>query len=168
MPVELRSAVQTPGWKMATQAPAQRCEVLRWWSQEQVRSKQLTPRQAMLAWRSALAPRSADFLLTDQPRSGTEALDQSGFPLVARRLALVGRVFVEQDIDASGKVISAFIQRRELHAASLGKQQPVGLEHELDQATLDRVAEIAPKAPDPASLSNGVATRRVGIEWAIN
>ena len=83
-------------------------------------------------------------------------------------MALVGKVFVEQDIDASGKVISAFIQRRELHAASLGKQQAMGLEHELDQATLDRVAAMAPKAPDPASLSNGVATRRVGIEWTIN
>jgi hypothetical protein len=168
MPVALRSAVQTPGWKLATQAPAQRCEGLRWWSQEQVRSKQLTPRQAMLAWRSALAPRSVDFLLTAQPRSGTEALDKNGFPLVAHSMALVGKVFVEQDIDASGKVISAFIQRRELHAASLGKQQAMGLEHELDQATLDRVAAMAPKAPDPASLSNGVATRRVGIEWAIN
>jgi hypothetical protein len=168
MPVALRSTVQTPGWKLVTQAPAQRCETLRWWSQEQVRSKQLTPRQAMLAWRSALAPRSVDFLLTTQPRSGTAALDKNGFPLVAHNMALVGRVFVEQDIDASGKVISAFIQRRELHAASLGKQQAMGLEHELDLATLDRVAAMAPKAPDPASLSNGVATRRVGIEWAIN
>jgi hypothetical protein len=168
MPAELRSAVQTPGWKLATQAPARRCELLRWWSQEQVRSKQLTPRRAMLAWRSALAPRSADFLLTGQPRSGAEALDKSGFPLVAQRLALVGRVFVEQDIDASGKVISAFIQRRELHAASLDKQEPVGLEHELDLATLDRVAAMAPKAPDPATLRDGVATRRVGIEWVIN
>jgi hypothetical protein len=168
MPVELRSAVQTPGWKLATQAPAQRCETLRWWSQEQVRSKQLTPRQAMLAWRSALAPRSADFLLVGQPRSGAEALDKSGFPLVAHSLALVGRVFVEQDIDASGKVISAFIQRRELHAASLGKQEPIGLEHELDRATLERVAAMALKAPDPATLRDGVATRRVGIEWAID
>jgi hypothetical protein len=77
-------------------------------------------------------------------------------------------VFVEQDIDANGKVLSAFIQRRELHAASLGKQDPVGLEHELDLATLDRVAAMAPKAPDPATLRDGVATRRVGIEWAIN
>jgi outer membrane biosynthesis protein TonB len=121
----------------------------------------------MLAWRTALAPRSADFLLTALPRSGAEALDKSGFPLVAHRMALVGRVFVEQDVDASGKVISAFVQRRALHAASLGKQEPVGLEHELDQATLDRVAAMVPKAPDPASLSNGVATRRVGIEWVV-
>jgi hypothetical protein len=168
MPVALRSAAQTPGWKLATQAPAQRCEILRWWSQEQVRSKQLTPRQAMLAWRSALAPRSVDFLLTTQPRNGAVALDKNGFPLVAHSMALVGRVFVEQDIDANGKVLSAFIQRRELHAASLGKQDPVGLEHELDLATLDRVAAMAPKAPDPATLRDGVATRRVGIEWAIN
>jgi hypothetical protein len=168
MPVALRSAVQAPGWTLATQAPAQRCEVLRWWSQEQVRGKQLTPRRAMLAWRSALAPRSVDFLLTALARSGAGALDKSGFPLVAHSLALVGRVFVEQDIDASGKVISAFIQRRELHAASLDKQEPVGLEHELDLATLDRVAAMAPKAPDPATLRDGVATRRVGIEWVIN
>lgn len=168
MPAALRSAAQAPGWTLATQAPAQRCELLRWWSQEQVRMKQLSPRQAMLAWRSALAPRSADFLLTAQPRSGTDALDKSGFPLVARRLALVGRVFVEQDIDATGKVLHAFVQRRELHAASLGQQAPLALEHELDQATLDRVAAMAPKAPDPATLRDGVATRRVGIEWAIN
>jgi hypothetical protein len=168
MPVELRSAVQTPGWKLATQAPAQRCETLRWWSQEQVRSKQLTSRQAMLAWRTALAPRSTDFLLTTQPRSGAEALDKNGFPQIARSLALAGKVFVEQDIDASGKVLHAFVQRRELHSASLGKQTPLALEHELDQATLDRVAAQAPKAPDPATLRDGVATRRVGIEWTIN
>jgi outer membrane biosynthesis protein TonB len=168
MPVALRTAVQAPGWALATQAPAQRCELLRWWSQEQVRSKQLTQRQAMLAWRTALAPRSTDFLLTAQPRSGAEALDKKGFPLVAHSMALTGKVFVEQDIDASGKVLHAFVQRRELHSASLGKQVPLALEHELDQATLDRVGAQAPKAPDPATLRNGVATRRVGIEWTIN
>jgi hypothetical protein len=168
MPVALRAALQAPGWSLATQAPTQRCELLRWWSQEQVRSKQLTPRRAMLAWRTALSPRSVDFLPTTQPRSGAQALDKSGFPLVAHRLALVGRVFVEQDIDASGKVLHAFIQRRELHTASLGKQEAVGLEHELDQATLDRVAAMAPKAPDQATLRDGVATRRVGIEWVVN
>jgi hypothetical protein len=168
MPAALRAALQAPGWTLATQAPAQRCELLRWWSQEQVRSKQLSPRQAMLAWRTALAPRSADFLLVGQPRSGANALDQSGFPLVAHSLALVGRVFVEQDIDASGKVLHAFVQRRELRTASLGKQAPLALEHELDQATLNRVAAQAPKAPDPATLRDGIATRRVGIEWVVN
>lgn len=168
MPAALRAALQAPGWNLATQAPAQRCELLRWWSQEQVRLKQLSPRQAMLAWRTALAPRSADFLLAGQPRSGADALDKSGFPQVARSLALTGRVFVEQDIDAAGKVLHAFVQRRELSAASLGNQAPLTLEHELDRATLDRVAAMPTKAPDPATLRDGLATRRVGIEWVLN
>jgi hypothetical protein len=167
MPAALRSGWLTPGWTLAKQTPAQRCELLRWWSQEQVRLKQLSPRQAMLAWRTALAPRSADFLLPGQARSGAEALDKGGFPLVAHSLALTGHVFVEQDIDAAGKVLHAFVQRRELRAASLGKQVPVALEHELDRATLDRVAALAPKAPDPATLRDGVATRRVGIDWVM-
>lgn len=168
MPAALRTALQTPGWSLATQSPAQRCELLRWWSQEQVRLKQLSPRQALLAWRSALAVRSTGFLLAGQPRGGADALDKSGFPHVARQLEISGRVFVEQDVDAAGNVLRAFVQRRELHAASLGKQAPLALEHELDRATLDRVAAMPPKAPDPSSLHDGVATRRVGIEWLVN
>jgi hypothetical protein len=168
MPAALQAAVQTPGWTLATQAPTQRCELLRWWSQEQVRLKRLSPRHAMQAWRTALAPRSVDFLLPGQPRSGAGAMGQRGYPLVAQRLALVGDVFVEQDVDATGKVRHAYIQRRELHTAGLGKQVPVGLEHELDQATLKRVAAMTPQVPDPTSLHDGVATRRVGIEWALH
>jgi hypothetical protein len=168
MPAALRTALHAPGWKLATQAPAQRCELLRWWSQEQVRQQRLSPRQALLAWRTALAPRSADHLLTAQPRSGAQALDKTGFPLVAASLGLSGKVVVEQDVDASGKVLHAFVQRRELRSASLGKQTPLALEHELDQATLDRVAATPPAAPDPAALREGVVTRRVGIEWVMN
>lgn len=167
MPAALRTELQTAGWSLDKQNPAQRCELLRWWSQEQVRQKQFSPRQAMLAWRTALAVRSADFLLAGEPRSSVEALDKGGYPRAARNLDLSGRVFVEQDVDATGQVRHAFIQRRELRAASLGNQAPVALEHELDRATLDRVAAMPPKAPDPAALRDGVATRRVGIEWAL-
>lgn len=168
MPEALRAAVQAPGWTPASQAPAQRCELLRWWSQEQVRLKQLSPRQAMLAWRTALAPRSADFLLTGVPRQGAGAMDRGGYPLVARRLGLTGRVVVEQDVDATGKPLHMFIQRRELRASSLGDQAPLALEHELDAATLDRVAATPRTAPAASTLQGGVATQRVGIEWAVN
>jgi hypothetical protein len=168
MPPALRAAVQAPGWSLAAQGPAQRCELLRWWSQEQVRQKRLGAREAMLAWRSALAVRSADFLLAGQPRSGAEALDKAGFPLIAHRLELSGRVFVQQGVDADGKALHAFVQRRELRAAALGNQPPLALEHELDQATLERVAAMPPKTPAPSTLQDGVATRRVGIEWAAN
>jgi hypothetical protein len=168
MPAALRSAVQASGWSPATQTPAARCELLRWWSQEQVRLKLLSPRQAMLAWRSALAPRSADYLLPELARGGAKALDKDGFPLVARRLAVTGRVVVQQDMDATGKVLHSFVQRRELHAAGLGNQTPLALEHELDQATLDRVTATPPASPDPSTLRDGVATRRVGIEWVMN
>ena len=167
MPEPLRAAVQAPGWSLPAQAPAQRCEMLRWWSQEQVRSKRLSPRQAMLAWRTALAVRSSDFLLAGVPREGAQAIDKGGYPIVARRLGLSGRVVVEQDVDAAGKPLHRFVQRRELRAASLGNQPPVGLEGELDAATLARVA-AAPAAPPAAStLQGGVATQRMGIEWAV-
>lgn len=168
MPQALRAAVQAPGWTPAAQGAAQRCELLRWWSQEQVRLKQLGPRQAMLAWRTALAPRSGDYLLADVPRSGDAALDKGGFPHIAHRLELTGRVVVEQDLDASGKVVRGFVQRRELRAAGLGDQPPLALEHELDAATLQRVAAMPAQAPEPAALRDGVATRRVGIEWVAN
>jgi hypothetical protein len=168
MPEALRAAVQAPGWTPASQAPAQRCELLRWWSQEQVRMKQLSPRQAMLAWRTALAPRSADFLLAGVPRQGAGAMDQGGYPVVARRLGLTGRVVVEQDVDAAGKPLHMFIQRRELRATGLGDQAPLALEHELDAATLERVAANPRGVPQPAALRNGVATVRVGIEWTVN
>jgi hypothetical protein len=122
----------------------------------------------MLAWRTAMAPRSADFLLAGVPRGGAEALDQGGYPAVARRLGLTGRVVVEQDVDAAGKPLHLFIQRRELRAASLGNQVPLALEHELDRATLDRVAATPRTAPAASTLQGGVATQRVGIEWAVN
>jgi hypothetical protein len=168
MPEALRASVQSPGWTMASQAPAQRCELLRWWSQEQVRHKRLSPRQAMLAWRTALAPRSKDVLLVGQPRGGAQAIDAGGYPRVARQLGLAGRVVVEQEVDAAGKPLQSFIQRRELHAARLGSQVPLALEHELDQATLERVAAMPLSAPEPASLRDGSATRRVAIEWVMN
>jgi hypothetical protein len=167
MPEAMRAAVQAPGWSLAAQAPAQRCEMLRWWSQEQVRAKRLSPRQAMLAWRTALAVRSADFLLAGVPREGAQAIDKGGYPVVARRLGLSGRVVVEQDVDATGKPLHRFVQRRELRAASLGNLPPVGLESELDAATLARVAS-APAAPPAAStLQGGVATQRMGVEWVV-
>ncbi|HEY9109164.1 MAG TPA: hypothetical protein VIN58_20980 [Roseateles sp.] len=166
MPETLRAAVQAPDWKLEAQAPAQRCELLRWWSQEQVRAKRLSAQQALLAWRTALAPRSADFLLTALPRSGAEAIDKGGYPAVARRLGLTGRVVVEQDVDATGKPAHLFIQRRELRAASLGNQPPLALEHELDRVTLDRVESSPRTAPAAGTLQAGVATQRMGIEWA--
>ncbi len=168
MPEALRTAVQAPGWTLAKQTPAQRCELLRWWSQEQVRQKRLSPRQAMLAWRTALAARSQDFLLAGLPRGGAEAIDAGGYPRVARQLGLDGRVVVEQEVDAAGKPLYSFIQRRELRAASLGNQPPLALEHELDPATLDRVIAMPRSAPEPATLRDGSATRRVGIEWVMN
>jgi hypothetical protein len=122
----------------------------------------------MLAWRTALAPRSADHLLAAQARSGAEALGANGYPRVAESLRLSGKVVVEQDVDASGKVLHAFVQRRELQAASLGHQVPLGLERELDRATLDRVAAMPATPPDPATLREGAATRRVAIEWVLN
>lgn len=168
MPEPLRTTVQAPGWTLAQQPPAQRCELLRWWSQEQVRAKRLSARQGMLAWRTALAARSADFLLVALPRSGAQAIDKGGYPVVARRLGLSGRVVVEQDVDAAGKPVHMFIQRRELRAASLGNQPPLALEHELDPATLERVAAMPRSAPEPANLRNGTATGRVAIEWVMN
>jgi hypothetical protein len=167
MPEALRTAVQAPGWTLVGQGPAQRCELLRWWSQEQVRLKRLNPRQAMLAWRTALAARSGDFLLAGLPRGGAEAIDAGGYPRVARLLGLDGRVVVEQEVDAGGKPLHSFIQRRELRAASLGNQAPLALEHELDQATLERVAAMPRSAPEPATLRDGSATRRVAIEWVM-
>jgi hypothetical protein len=167
MPEALRAAVQAPGWTLAAQAPAQRCEVLRWWSQEQVRTKRMSPRQAMLAWRTALAARSSDFLLAGVPREGAQAIDKGGYPIVARRLGLSGRVVVEQDVDAAGKPLHRFIQRRELLAASLGNLPPVGLERELDAATLARVATAPATPPAASTLQGGVATQRMGIEWAV-
>jgi hypothetical protein len=168
MPAALRAAAQAPAWTLATQAPAERCETLRWWSQELVRLKRLNPRQAMLAWRTALAPRSSDYLLAGQARSGEEGLDKEGFPRVARRLGLSGKVVVQQEVDASGKVLYAFVQRRELRAVNLGKQAPLALEHELDQATLDRVAAMPRNPPAATTIQDGFATRRVGIEWVVN
>lgn len=168
MPQALRAVVQAPGWSPARQAPAQRCELLRWWSQEQVRMKRLSPRQAMLAWRTALAPRSGDFLLAGLPRGGADAIDAGGYPRVARQLGLDGRVVVEQEVDAAGKPLHSFIQRRELRAASLGNQPALALEHELDSATLERVAAMPRSAPEPATLRDGNATRRVAIEWVMN
>lgn len=167
MPEALRTAVQAPGWTLAAQAPAQRCEMLRWWSQEQVRAKRMSPRQAMLAWRTALAARAADFLRAGVPREGAEAIDKGGYPVVARRLGLSGRVVVEQDVDAAGKPLHRFVQRRELRAASLGELPPVGLERELDAATLARVAAAPASPPAASTLQGGVATQRVGIEWAM-
>lgn len=166
MPATLRAAVETGDGKLAAQPPAVRCELLRWWSQEQVRAKRLTSRQAMLAWRTALAPRSTDFLLTEQPRSGPAAFDAQGFPKLARQLELSGRVVVQQEVDAGGKVLSSFIQRRELRAEALGPLPPIALEQELDEATQQRVAAMPPQAPAPETVRDGSATRRVGIEWA--
>lgn len=168
MPEALRVAVQAPDWKLEAQTPALRCELLRWWSQEQVRTKRLSAQQALMAWRTALAPRSGDFLLTALPRGGADAIDKGGYPAVARRLGLSDRVVVEQEVDASGKPLYLFIQRRELRAASLGNQPPLALEHELDVATLERVAAMPRSAPEPANLRNGTATGRVGIEWVMN
>jgi hypothetical protein len=167
LPEALRMAVQAPGWTLAAQTPAQRCELLRWWSQEQVRVKRMSPRQAMLAWRTALAVRSADFLLAGVPRDGAEAIDKGGYPIVARRLGLSGRVVVEQDVDAAGKPLQRFVQRRELRAAGLGELPPVGLERELDAATLARVASAPATPPAASTLQGGVATQRMGIEWAM-
>lgn len=168
MPEALRPVVQAPGSTLAKQAPAQRCELLRWWSQEQVRLKRLSPRQAMLAWRTALAVRSQDFLLPGLPRAGDQALDAGGYPVVARQLGLSGRVVVEQDVDAAGKPVHTFIQRRELRATSLGNQVPLALEHELDPLTLARVAAMPLSAPEPATVRDGTATRRTAIDWVIN
>lgn len=164
-PAAVRDVVTSAAWRDGSAAPAARCEVLRWWSQEQVRRKEMGPRQALFAWRSALAVRSGDFVLAAVPRGG--ALDEGGYPPVARRLALSGKVVVEQDVDAAGKVVHSFVQRRELRTAWLGEPVPLALERELDRATLERVAATPAAAPDPASLRDGVATRRVAMEWVL-
>jgi hypothetical protein len=167
MPDALRDAVQAPGWQLAKEPPAMRCELLRWWSQERVRSKQLTPLQALRAWRTALAARSPDFLESDVSSSGPDATDANGYPLSALRTGLAGLVVIEQDVDAAGRPVRTFVQRRELTAATLGALPALAFEHELDAASLARVAATPVTAPDAAQLRDGFATRRIAIEWVL-
>lgn len=164
---EVRNALQAAGWTYAGQSPASRCELLRWWSQEQVRSRRMTAPRALQAWRTALAVRSQAYLLPDMPRSGPGATDANGFPLFARRAELAGTVVVEQDIDAAGKIVRSFVQRREITAAGVRGVPALALERELDAVSLARAAATAAAAPDPAQMRDGTATRRIGIEWVL-
>jgi hypothetical protein len=54
----VRTALQSAAWTYAAQSPASRCELLRWWSQEQVRTRRMTAPRALHAWRAATAVRS--------------------------------------------------------------------------------------------------------------
>jgi hypothetical protein len=164
---ELRNALQAAGWTYAGQSAASRCELLRWWSQEQVRSRRMTATRALQAWRTALAVRSQAYLLPEVPRSGPGATDANGFPLFARRAELAGTVVVEQDIDAAGKIVRSFVQRREITAAGVRGVSAVALERELDAVSLARAAATLAAAPGPAQLRDGTATRRIGIEWVL-
>ena len=164
---EVRNALQAAGWTYARQAPASRCELLRWWSQEQVRSRRMTAPRALQAWRTALAVRSQAYLLPDVPRSGPGATDANGFPLFARRAELAGTVVVEQDINAAGKIVRSFVQRREIAAAGVRGVPALALERELDAVSLARAATTPTAAPDPAQMRDGTATRRIGIEWVL-
>ncbi|MEO6279234.1 hypothetical protein [Roseateles sp.] len=164
---EVRNALQTPGWTYAAQSPASRCEMLRWWSQEQVRTQRMTAPRALHAWRTAMAVRSSGYLLPDVPRSGPGAIDANGFPLIARRAELAGTVVVEQDLDATGKIVRSFVQRREVTAAGVRGMPALALERELDAVSLARATTTPAVAPDPAQLRDGTATRRIGIEWVL-
>ncbi|WP_457356576.1 hypothetical protein [Roseateles sp. P5_D6] len=164
---EVRNALQAPGWTYAAQSPASRCELLRWWSQEQVRTQRMTAPRALHAWRTAMAVRSSGYLLPDVPRSGPGATDANGFPLFARRAELAGTVVVEQDLDAAGKIVRSFVQRREIMAAGVRGVPALALERELDAVSLARAATTPAAAPDPAQLRDGTATRRIGIEWVL-
>jgi len=163
----LRDALRAPGWAFAAQPASLRCELLRWWSQEQVRTKRLAPLQALRAWRTAMAVRSTAMLYPDIPRSGPKAVDAGGYPVAARRAEITGKVVVEQDLDAGGKILRAFIQRREIQAAGVRDVPALALERELDDATLARVRATPTVAPDPAQLRDGTVTRRVAFEWVL-
>lgn len=164
---ELRDALRTPGWSYAAQPPRVHCELLRWWSQEQVRTKRLAPLQALYAWRTAMAVRSTATLYPDLPRSGPMSVDQGGYPAAARRAEVTGKVVVEQDLDANGRVLRSFIQRREIQAAGVRDVPAVALERELDDISLTRALAAPTAAPDPAQLRDGTATRRLAFEWAL-
>ncbi|WP_394483139.1 hypothetical protein [Roseateles sp. LYH14W] len=164
---DMRNALQAPGWTYAAQSPAARCELLRWWSQEQVRTRRMTAPRALHAWRTAMAVRSTGYLLPDVPRSGPGATDANGFPLFARRAELAGTVVVEQDIDAAGKIVRSFVQRREVTAAGVRGMPALALERELDAVSLSRAASTPAAVPDSAQLRDGTATRRIGIEWVL-
>ena len=164
---ELRRTLRAPGWTFAAQPPGQRCELLRWWSQEQLRTKRITPLDALHAWRTAMAVRSTAMLYPEIPRTGTQSMDAGGYPVAARRAEITGKVVVEQDLDASGRVVRSFIQRREIHAAGVRDVPALALERELDDATLARARAAPTVAPDPAQLRDGTLTRRVAFEWAL-
>ena len=164
---DLREALRAPGSTYAAQPPALRCELLRWWSQEQLRTKRLAPLQALHAWRTALAVRSTALLYPELPRSGTQAVDAGGYPVAARRAEITGKVVIEQDLDAAGRVLRSFIQRREIHAAGVRDVPALALERELDDATLARARAAPTTAPDPAQLRDGTVTRRVAFEWTL-
>ncbi|KQV47930.1 hypothetical protein ASC95_18260 [Pelomonas sp. Root1217] len=164
---ELAAALHAPGWRLAQQTPATRCELLRWWSQEQVRTKRMVPLQALHAWRTAMAVGSATYLSPEIPRNGPGANDANGYPLFALHAQIAGRVVVEQDIDATGKIVRSFIQRREVTAAGTEGLPALAMERELDDASLTRALATPASAPEPAQLRDGTATRRIGIEWVL-
>lgn len=163
----LRDAVRTPGWTYASQPPAVRCELLRWWSQEQVRTKRLTPLQALHAWRTAMAVRSTEMLYSDVPRGGPQSVDKGGYPVAARRAGVTGKVVVEQDLDARGRVLRSFIQRREIQALGVRDVPALALERELDDVSLARALAAPAVAPDPSQLRDGTVTRRLAFEWTL-
>jgi hypothetical protein len=74
---------------------------------------------------------------------------------------------VEQDIDASGKIVRSFAQRREITAAGVRAVPALALERELDLVSLARAAATPGAAPDQAQLRDGTVTRRIGIEWVL-
>ena len=164
---DARDALRAPGWSYAAQPPALRCELLRWWSQDQVRTKHLAPLQALHAWRTAMAVRSTAMLYPDVPRSGPKSVDEGGYPPAARRAGITGKVVVEQDLDAGGRILRSFIQRREIQAAGVRDVPALALERELDDISLTHALAAPTAAPDPAQLRDGTATRRLAFEWAL-
>ena len=101
------------------------------------------------------------------PRGGPQSVDKGGYPVAARRAGVTGKVVVEQDLDARGRVLRSFIQRREIQALGVRDVPALALERELDDVSLARALAAPAVAPDPSQLRDGTVTRRLAFEWTL-
>jgi len=116
--------------------------------------------QALAAYAQAAAPRPGD-------RSEGLTADSDGYPALARRYLVEGKVTVALTTDARGRVLGARVLRRQLQAMDQKGSRPLAYELLLDAASLEQAMQMPAKVPPPAELVNGVHRRDVEFVWKL-
>jgi hypothetical protein len=139
------------------------CALHQWALVQGLTAAKQSPKMMLQAYRYAALPLADPSL---NPPDGGQPLSADGYPVVAVRFGVEGKVTVRMTLDADGKPQRALVVRRDITVDG-ERGSMAGLETLLDEASIARASAIPHPKPEASALKDGVVIGDQVISWRL-